>query len=171
MKRFKILICTLTLTFGASFSLVSQNLVINLLDDSQEIFPISSINSIKFGASTMILNEIDGTVTTWNINDIVDYSFDDTLSLYELDLTYHNKLTIYPNPTKNLLTIDFYSNQSENINIEIVDALGRIVDLLYNGSNQGRTVYEWNVNVSNGTYYCKITTDTKLIVKPFIVNN
>ena len=52
------------------FCVNAQSLVVTLTNSTTEVFPISDIQSIKFGTETMILNELDGTVNTWNIDDI-----------------------------------------------------------------------------------------------------
>ena len=63
------------MTILCSIGLNAQNLVVTLTNTTTASFPISDIQSIKFGASSMILYKLDGTVTTWDIIDIDNYAF------------------------------------------------------------------------------------------------
>jgi len=50
----------------------------------------------------------------------------------------NKQITLYPNPTKNLLNIDFQNNQSDKDQFKIIDINGRIISTgnLNNGLNQ-----------------------------------
>jgi hypothetical protein len=57
--------------FPFCLGIKAQNLVVTLNNSTIETIPIATIQGIKFGTSSMILNEFDGTVTTWNIQDLL----------------------------------------------------------------------------------------------------
>ena len=153
----------------SSMGLKAQNLVVTLTNSTTETFSVSGIQSIKFGAETMILNELDGTVTTWDIEDIDNYAFDGTANLSdELNMESSN-LTVYPNPASNLVNLAFTTSQVTTVTIDVLDASGRVVEQIYQGEHQGEQTYTWNSNVKMGTYYCRINTGSKIITKPIII--
>jgi hypothetical protein len=65
----------------SSIGLRAQDLIVTLNNSTTETFAIATIQSIKFGDSTMILKEINGTVTTWDITDIDNYDFSSGVGL------------------------------------------------------------------------------------------
>jgi hypothetical protein len=151
----------------------AQDLIVTLTNTTTESFPISDIQSIKFGQETMILHELDGTVNTCNIDDIDNYAFDGVANIAEKTTITIDELNIFPNPTTDNVTINYTSNQSGKINIAVYDINGRIVDEVFSGEHNKETEISWsakqNSTVKAGKYVIKITTATKVITKPFIV--
>jgi len=147
----------------------AQNLIVTLNNSTVETFPIANIQSIKFGTSSMILNEFDGTVTTWNIQDINNYAFDNTSGIQDIIQSGKSDLSIFPNPSFGEVNIQFQSEETTSISIEIIDAYGNQIRKIYSGAHQGNKTYKWNENVPNGLYYCRIITDNKTITKPIIL--
>lgn len=145
----------------------SQDLIVTLQDNTTEIFAISGIQSIKFGASSMILNQLDGTVTTWNIEDIDNYAFE--IGLQVEDVTNTSAIQIYPNPASNLVNFNFEIKERSYITAEITDAQGRHVKQLFQGYVQGEQHYQWQSQVPKGMYYLRIHTPHKVITKPIII--
>lgn len=64
MKKHIVLIA---IALMSSLGLKAQNLVVTLDNATTETFAVASIQSIKFGFNTMILKELNGTVTTWTL--------------------------------------------------------------------------------------------------------
>jgi hypothetical protein len=155
----------------SSVGLKAQNLVVTLDNATTETFAVASIQSIKFGFNTMILKELNGTVTTWNIDDITNYAFS-LLSSDDDDLivTSENALSVYPNPSGGDLSIRFHSIENTTISVEIVGVDGRRLHEVYSGDHQGLHTYRFTARLSTGLYYCRVMTDRKMIIKPFVVN-
>lgn len=153
-----------------NFEVFSQNLVVTLLNNTTQSFPISNIKSIKFQSSLMILKENNGTTTSWDITNINNYSFISALGIEDNVFVEKTSLVIFPNPATNLVNIQFDSNLNSTIKIEIIDINGRIIDQIYKGEHQGDQIYKWNSNVQKGVYYCRLMTDYKTITKPIIIN-
>ena len=152
-----------------SLGLSAQNLVVTLNNTTIETFPIANIQSIKFGISSMILNEFDGTVTTWNIQDINNYAFDGSSGIKDVIDINKGSLTIFPNPSVGEVNIQFETKEISFITIEIIDAKGNQIQNIFRGEHQGKETYKWNGNVPNGVYYCRILTENKTISKPIII--
>jgi hypothetical protein len=155
--------------FPFCLGIKAQNLVVTLNNSTIETIPIAIIQGIKFGTSSMILNEFDGTVTTWNIQDINNYAFDGSSGIKDLIDISNSSLMIFPNPSIGEVNIQFESAEISFITIEIIDASGNQILQVYHGKHQGKESYKWDGNVPNGVYYCRILSDNKTITKPIII--
>ena len=85
---------------------------------------------------------------------------ENTLSINEFGL--NKQITLYPNPTANLLNIDLQNNQSDKDEFKIIDINGRIIlnGYLMNGSNQ--------INIENlakGIYIFKLGEINQKFIK------
>ena len=156
-----------------SIGLNAQNLVVTLTNSNIETFVVSDIQSIKFDQGTMILNEFDGTVNNWNVDDIDNYEFNGTVNISENESITTSELNIFPNPTTNNVTVNFTSNAKSSISIAVYDINGRFVEEIYNGEHHEVTKVVWsakqNTLVQSGKYLIKITTESKVITKTIIV--
>jgi hypothetical protein len=163
----------LALTLLSAIGLQAQNLVVTLTNSNTETFAVADIQSIKFGTETMILNELDGTVNTWDINDIEDYAFDGVANIHESTTIITDEVNVFPNPSSGLVHINYSSNVSGQITIAVYDVNGRLIEELFNGENQEITAISWNAKANNmvqaGKYLVKITTPNKTITKPIII--
>lgn len=167
MKIKKVLL--LTIISLSTTVLKAQNLVVTLNNFTSETFLVSSIQSIKFGDSTMILKELNGTVTTWDITDINYYDFSSDLGLNDQIKVENSTLELFPNPSNNLVNIQFFAVQSGNIMIDIIDGNGKQIQQIYRGAHQGQQTYQWHSHSVKGTYFCRITTEKKVITKPVVI--
>jgi hypothetical protein len=153
--------------------LKAQDLVVSLTNGNSESFPVSDIMSIKFGASDMILNESNGTTNTWAIDDIDNYSFDGTASLSDSKLLLEVDVNVFPNPASDKVNIMFNSNIIQRISIQIIDATGKLMYTVYEGVHQDKKTYIWTPQLQGkaktGSYFCKITTENKVITQPIII--
>ena len=167
-RKFSIVFAIVVLFFSKNTN--AQNLVVNLNNATINTFPIASIQSIKFGASTMILQEFNGTVSTWNISDINNYAFSPSgVGVDEHPSSFVNVLNIFPNPSSGVVNVQFQTEAMSNITVEIISGEGKKLHQMYAGNHEGLQTYTWNSNLSNGVYYCRILLDKKTITKPFIV--
>ena len=164
----RIIFVALVLFFSKNTN--AQNLVVNLNNATTNTFPIASIQSIKFGASTMILQEFNGTVSTWNISDINNYAFSPSgVGVDENPSSFVNVLNIFPNPSSGVVNVQFQTESMSNITVEIISGAGKKLYEMYAGNHEGLQTYTWNSNLVDGVYYCRILLDKKTITKPFIV--
>ena len=100
--------------------------------------------------------DYDGTAT---FSDIV------TASLNGLDA----EVEIYPNPTNDLAIIKLSDSFSGNINIEIYDAKGQLIDRQYFNSS-GNAELEINfLNQPDGVYFIQIEMQNQIVTKRIVV--
>jgi hypothetical protein len=103
---------------------------------------------------------LGGRVVTFN------YSTDQQLSTNELDIV-KNKISIFPNPTLNLFTIQSNENSTENFDYKIVDLTGRIVKC-------GNSKFNEQINLEgleSGNYIIKVQTDNNKFFTQKIIKN
>ena len=77
-----------------------------------------------------------------------------SLSISEIENS-NNKISIYPNPTNNFITIQNRQNSTENFEYKIVDLTGRIV-------KNGNSKFNEQINIeslTSGNYFVQIQTD------------
>lgn len=81
-------------------------------------------------------------------------------------------LNCYPNPFSTSVTITYTLLNTQDVNIKIVDALGREVGQLVNGRmNPGIYNVQFEAgNLSAGIYHCIVTMDNKTIVKKLVLS-
>ena len=166
----KISIICAAVVFLFSKNTSAQNLVVTQNNAITNTYSIASIQSIKFGTSTMILQEFNGTVSTWNISDINNYAFSPSgVGVDENPSSFVNVLNIFPNPSSGVVNVQFQTEAMSNITVEIISGEGKKLHQMYAGNHEGFQTYTWSSNLSNGIYYCRILLDKKTITKPFIV--
>ncbi len=80
--------------------------------------------------------------------------------------------SIYPNPFKENVTIEFVLKDNSAIEIFATDLIGNTVDVISNEMMQsGINNVKWNANkLSNGIYLVTIKTETSLQVKKVVLN-
>lgn len=156
-----------------SIGLNAQNLVVTLTNSNIETFAVSDIQSIKFDQGAMILNELDGTVNNWNVDDIDNYEFDGVANINETITITTDELNVYPNPSSDQVHINYTSNRSGAITIAVYDMNGRMIEELFSGEHQEATEATWNSQqsgmVKSGKYLIRITTESKVITKAIII--
>lgn len=68
-------------------------------------------------------------------------------------------LIAYPNPTDNLVNIEFEILQSSNVTVTVYDARGNQIESIFNGKkDKGKHLFNWQAATS-GMYFCKVKTD------------
>lgn len=81
-----------------------------------------------------------------------------------------NDLSIYPNPATNFLNVSFATDNSQNIDLKIVDMTGKV---LYNeviNHNGGAEIYKVPVsNLASGIYFLHLNTPTGKSIQKFLV--
>ncbi len=83
-----------------------------------------------------------------------------------------NDIIIYPNPVKNSFTINYKLTKPSLFKAELLDAQGKLVQLLYNNDKANGTINEkitLSENSSPGFYFVKFSIDNKEQLKKIIV--
>lgn len=81
-------------------------------------------------------------------------------------------ITLYPNPTNDLLNLSFFVEKESNINLEIIDLMGKVVySGLINGFEGFNKTEISTADMSNGIYLLKITQEQSSAVQKFVVKH
>ncbi|MCD4730326.1 MAG: T9SS type A sorting domain-containing protein [Bacteroidales bacterium] len=86
------------------------------------------------------------------------------------DLTFDFEFSIFPNPIKNLADISFNLSVSSNVNFEIIDLTGNLIQSSYYGQLQkGKHRIPLSTTVlCEGIYFCRLKIGDQIISKKII---
>ncbi len=79
------------------------------------------------------------------------------------------KMTVGPNPVVNNSEINLDINGSVNLNLELIDATGKVVRTIYNGVTTSNTLDLDAAQLSSGTYYLNANVNGKTTQLPVVV--
>ena len=83
-----------------------------------------------------------------------------------------SSLNVYPNPVKDIATLDITLSESSTATIQVVDLMGRtVIDLGTKSFKAGQSSIELNTNtLSNGMYFVKINSNNGIATKKITVS-
>jgi hypothetical protein len=94
------------------------------------------------------------------------YEYFDLKSVVSCDLVSQLKVVLYPNPVSNQLSYQFELENSANVTVEIVNALGRTVYREYVNAEKGNQLLKLDVSdLENGIYLFKINDGVNQVTK------
>ena len=83
-----------------------------------------------------------------------------------------SSISAFPNPVKNVTNIRYITTENiDNLQITVMDALGREIATLYNGSQTaGMHTVRWDAsNVNSGIYFYNFSNGSSIITKKLLV--
>jgi hypothetical protein len=82
-----------------------------------------------------------------------------------------SEFNVFPNPVVESFNITFTLNENTELQIEILDVAGKLVQELYNGKGmQGDNSFSFNkANLSNGTYFLVIKNNSNILKNEKII--
>ncbi|MGZ6554616.1 MAG: S8 family serine peptidase, partial [Bacteroidia bacterium] len=154
--------------------------------------PVSGSRNIQYSGVIVLGNAYLATATAfaWNITqDIIGntmnawipttpaglrsaisiYAFDPNAAVGFKDVVKEDPyFSIYPNPTKDLLTIKYGSIKDEKATLEVWDSFGTQITKLPINTNQADGITINMSHLANGVYFCKLTGDNLTITRKFV---
>ena len=125
-------------------------------------------DSIAMGAIAIVLDEIVVYDNTF-YGDGVTVPFDFTMGVAVKEITDLNSLNVYPNPVSDNLTIELNADRTTQVNLTIVDMMGRII--VNEGTKtfpQGHNNMKLNVSdLVQGTYFLHLLQEDAVKVIKF----
>jgi len=131
---------------------------------------------------SLLIERIDGSLLSYNLNDVQDLSFSEVWTDVEVErvageiLTEFSLKQNYPNPFNPTTTIEYQLPISGEVRIVIYDLLGKAVRYLYTGVQPpGVQQIVWDgkaesgIPVSSGNYFCQVTFNGYSLTKRMIV--
>jgi hypothetical protein len=149
---------TLTsVTLDASKKIVTVNLATALTLNLKTPFSVSNVQDLAGNAMKQ--------PRTFNLIYKIQGIYDSYLN---------GGLSVYPNPVRNKLNIDYELLQSAPVNIELYDVMGQKVAEFFNGEQipgEYQTSYQLPKNITNnGLYILKFTVDGNIFMSKILVN-
>jgi PKD repeat protein len=110
---------------------------------------------------------------TYGSNSITKTSYINATPNAIIDVDADNSTRVFPNPVNDLMNIIFNIPRDENVLVEILDAQGRRVKLLYqDAAPAGKSMLTFNKGaLVAGTYFVRIKSETKLLKNEKIIIN
>jgi photosystem II stability/assembly factor-like uncharacterized protein len=97
---------------------------------------------------------------------IVKYT--NTIGVEEIENNFN--LTVFPNPTNGLLTVNFYSGKNENVNLAIFDILGKELFSEKDIYSSGSFTKQLDISqYKSGVYFVKLQNKNGRIVKKIVI--
>ena len=159
---------TFTNTSGCEYD-VTLTLTVNIVNSST-VEVLLCGNQLEFTLENGTVITEEGTYTEILVDDngcdeIVTYQVSTCVSIF--DIENNIGITLYPNPTSELLNVVFSEKLSNMNNVSILNILGQSI---YELSNTDKTFIQINTSdFTDGIYYLNIKSDNKTSVKTFTV--
>ena len=113
-----------------------------------------------------------GKLSIWTalINPDTDLSIKDNKGSISQTIT-----NVYPNPSNDEVYFSFKLHQTENVNLKVMDANGRLITQLINNEERGaglfiNTFSPHKFSLSAGNYFFILNTSKRQIIKKFIIS-
>ncbi|MFN8114761.1 MAG: GEVED domain-containing protein [Bacteroidia bacterium] len=124
---------------------------------------------VKITSSDTVFNNLDFTVDSIQINPV----FDPNVSVREIE-TQDHKISVFPNPATNFVTIKYSLQSNSSVKIEVFDIFGKLVKTLLPLTQQNTNNYKttWNLDeLTSGLYFIKTTINgSENVIKLSITN-
>ena len=126
LKTIKLLV---TFIIALLVSVTQAQSILNIRKNtgSNTQYALTSVRKIFFSAGNLTVSKNDATTAVYALNTIQNLSFNNGISgLNLLSENSTNKLTVYPNPTQEQLTVSFESETTEKVQMQILDVQGKL---------------------------------------------
>jgi ELWxxDGT repeat protein len=135
---------------GTVYAWPNRNIIHEVTDTNGDTI-IATVNN------TLFFRNNTGDIELWKYNDPL---------LTSISSIKHNDIEIYPNPARNLFTVN--TSEFESGNIKIIDLNGRVI--LTENINQ-RDNIQFDLALANGVYIIELENQSMIARKKLIVNN
>lgn len=163
------------MTFMVFSSVVNaQNaLVLNKLDGDSVAYLIDEIKCIVFSADQYQVIMSDETSTDFTYDETANLLFSQwekpTSSVSDIEKVDNAQLSLYPNPTNDILFVNWQTEKMQNLKVEIIDIKGKVVYLKTDLSSNTLESIDLN-QLSKGLYFCRIYNTETVLTKKIIKN-
>lgn len=160
--------------FIASFLIVTgmnaQNLYVKKTDGTQSAFAVESVQKIMFSAGNIIVLTDDINPAVYPLNEIRYFTFEDFSPVKDEILVKKPELILlYPNPVKDIIQVEYYSDRSLESTIEIVDIAGNVAHSYLFIATKGKNIAKIVISdLAPGIYFCRLRYGDSLSTQKFI---
>ncbi len=155
---------TMPIEFVVNTSTGNQSFILqnNQQNQSFEVKIDGLFNSITFDPNNKILKDVTGGKLITNPTTPNVLSNEDSINF---------DFRIAPNPTENQLMLNFELKKESNVNLSIIDQLGRNLKSINKIIEAGKQIEFINIkDLQPSKYFIRLMVDNQTVSKPFIVN-
>ena len=157
------------LTVGFTGLRAQTSLNVKVKTGAQSSFFLSDIKTLTFISGTLSVNKRDGNRNDFAMTDVRNLNFSsgatDDKILNDGIIT----MMLYPNPVRDFLQVKYDSKAEENVNVQIINILGKVVYQRLMKSQTGTNYIDIHTeSFQNGMYLCRIQNGNKIETAKFI---
>jgi hypothetical protein len=176
--RYKKLVFSCLLFFCIAVKgLHAQNIYFQFSNSSFSQYLLSDIRKITFTVSDMNLNMADGSLVSLPLNKISNFNYKGfTGNTGITSLTKGSNISVYPNPSKGTLTINYNAPASGNVSIDFLSTNGTILNTIARQSKARENTFSLiakdfaGQDLPQGMYLCRIRNSEKSSVVKIIIS-
>lgn len=165
MKHKKLKTCAvLLLGLGLQATQAQTALFVKQKVGTNTAFNLSTLKSLTFDGSNVTVNKKDASTSSFVRTNVQYMNFGINTDIAAV-VDKNSKLTIYPNPVKDVLNIEIANENSQNTELEIVGIDGKVAlrSTLYNSVNSFSVA-----TLPKGLYLLRCNNGTNIISTKFI---
>jgi hypothetical protein len=152
-----------------SYTINAQNIYIKSIDGSNTSYGLIDVRKINFTANEMNVQLFDGSIYSWNLSSIANCQYSLNTSGIDELLNQVNSFNVrvFPNPTHDLLNIQYNLISDDKIIISLFDLRGNLV-LEMNSGNKFKGENKEIIDISSlssGQFICRISGQNQTISK------
>ena len=150
-------------------SVNAQTIDFNYTDGTTSSYNLIDVRKITFDVDVMNLHLWDGTVYSWDVNTIGQYEHNEG-TLGVLQTLNDLKIKIFPNPTEDLLNLNFHYPKQGKLIMELYDIAGNLVlnrDFIELDSGLNQQSIDVS-EIKSGIYNCRLIFENYSITKKII---
>ncbi len=159
---------SLLLSISVVWSYAQNTLYVNNKSGTKTQFTLSGIKTLTFESGNINLHNKDGSVLTYALTNILYLSFGNTTVLDEISRDNICKTTLYPNPARETIQVQFTSTKA-SILLKIIDMQGRVIYQQCISCQSGLNNIDISVSdLKSGLYFCQLQNVNSIKTLKFI---
>ena len=157
------------LTVGFTGLRAQTSLFVNAKMGAQSSFFLSDIKTLTFTSGSMNVNKKDGNRNVFTLTDVRDLSFSSIATNDKILNDGIISMMLYPNPVRDFLQVKYDSKAEENVNVQIINILGKVVyQRLLKSQTGTKSIEIQTESFQNGMYLCRIQHGNEIETAKFI---
>ena len=157
------------LTVGFTGLRAQTSLNVKVKTGAQSSFFLSDIKTLTFISGTLSVNKRDGNRNDFAMTDVRNLNFSSGATDNKIINDGIITMMLYPNPVRDFLQVKYDSKAEENVNVQIINILGKVVYQRVMKSQTGTNYIDIHTEYfQNGMYLCRIQNGNKIETAKFI---
>lgn len=138
----------------------------------QTAFVLNDVRKLTFPAGSITVNKNDGNTNTYVLSDIRYLNFTDlSVEVSQFSNQESGNIILFPNPAMDQLKVSFQSDGTRNLEIDIIDMQGKVLEQQTISSQNGMNLVAINIaELPQGLYLCRLQNGNKLETIKFLKN-